>query len=140
MPNRPTKRGSPERAELCEIILEGMADKGLSCYKACKAAGVPHSTFMRWLDEDAALADRYADAREDLVERIATELLDISDSPVPTTDSGSTDSGAVQDKRLRVDTRKWLLSKLAPKRYGEKIETTHQVGESITKIVREIVK
>lgn len=134
-----TKPGSPERAAVAEVVLQGM-NGGLSCFKACQAAGVPHNTFLRWVDDDPQLADRYAGARHNLIERMANELLDISDSPVPTTDSGATDSGAVQDKRLRVDTRKWLLSKLAPKKYGDKIETTHQVGESITKIVREIVK
>lgn len=134
-----TKPGSPERAAVAEVVLQGM-NGGLSCFKACQAAGVPHNTFLRWVDDDPQLADRYAGARHNLIERMANELLDISDAPVPTTDSGATDSGAVQDKRLRVDTRKWLLSKLAPKKYGDKIETTHQVGESITKIVREIVK
>lgn len=134
-----TKPGSPERAAIAEVVLQGM-NGGLSCFKACQAAGVPHNTFLRWVDDDPQLADRYAGARHNLIERMANELLDISDAPVPTTDSGATDSGAVQDKRLRVDTRKWLLSKLAPKKYGDKIETTHQVGESITKIVREIVK
>lgn len=134
-----TKPGSPERAAIAEVVLQGM-NGGLSCFKACQAAGVPHNTFLRWVDDDPELADRYAGARHNLIERMANELLDISDAPVPTTDSGATDSGAVQDKRLRVDTRKWLLSKLAPKKYGDKIETTHQVGESITKIVREIVK
>ena len=134
-----TKPGSPERAAVAEVVLQGM-NGGLSCFKSCQAAGVPHNTFLRWVDDDPQLADRYAGARHNLIERMANELLDISDAPVPTTDSGATDSGAVQDKRLRVDTRKWLLSKLAPKKYGDKIETTHQVGESITKIVREIVK
>lgn len=134
-----TKPGSPERAAIAEVVLQGM-NGGLSCFKACQAAGVPHNTFLRWVDDDPQLADRYTGARHNLIERMANELLDISDAPVPTTDSGATDSGAVQDKRLRVDTRKWLLSKLAPKKYGDKIETTHQVGESITKIVREIVK
>ena len=39
-----------------------------------------------------------------------------------------------------VDARKWAAGKLRPKVYGEKIETTHEVGESVTKIVREIVR
>lgn len=34
------------------------------------------------------------------------------------------DSTAVQRNRLRVDARKWLLSKLAPKKYGDKLDTT----------------
>ena len=137
--NQPRRKRSPEdRAQLAEKILAGMRS-GLSCFKACQAVGVPHSTFMDWLDADPELADRYAGAREDLVEKIASEILDIADKDVDIQD-GKKDWAAVQKHELQVDTRKWLLSKLAPKRYGDKIETTHQIGESFDKIVRQIVK
>jgi hypothetical protein len=116
-----TKKGSEDRAKISKVVLSGMSS-GLSCFKACKAAGVPHSTFLSWVDQDSALADRYARAREDLIEHIATETIDIADAPVGSTDNGSTDSGAVQKQRLQVDTRKWLLARLAPKKYGDKLE------------------
>lgn len=35
------------------------------------------------------------------------------------------DSTAVQRNRLRVDARKWLLSKMAPKKYGDKVTQEH---------------
>jgi hypothetical protein len=38
------------------------------------------------------------------------------------TGEGKVDNAMVQKQRLRVDTRKWLLSKLAPKKYGDKLE------------------
>ncbi len=37
----------------------------------------------------------------------------------------------VQRSRLRVDTRKWILSKLAPKRYGDKLQHTGDGGGPI---------
>lgn len=116
-----TKKGSEDRAKISSKVLSGMSS-GLSCFKACKAAGVPHSTFLSWVDQDRELADRYARAREDLIEHIATETIDIADAPVGSNDNGSTDSGAVQKQRLQVDTRKWLLARLAPKKYGDKLE------------------
>ena len=100
-------------------MLAGMG-QGLSAFKACEAAGVPHSTFMGWLDEDADLADRYTRARENLIERMANELLEISDKDVEIQD-GKRDWAAVQKHKLQVDTRKWLLSKLAPKKYGDTV-------------------
>ena len=36
------------------------------------------------------------------------------------------DSTAVNLLRLRIDARKWYASKVAPKKYGDKIETTHR--------------
>jgi len=117
--NRPSKY--PNKVQIIEQVLAGMRD-GSSAFAACKAAGVPQSTFGRWVDEDAALAEEYARAREDLVERIAEETMAIADEPVGNTDSGATDSGAVAKQRLQVDTRKWLLSKLAPRKYGDRLE------------------
>lgn len=65
---------------------------------------------------------------------MADEIMEISDAPVGSTQTGATDSGAVQKQRLQVDTRKWLLSKLLPKKYGEKVDLNHQGGFSLTVI------
>lgn len=118
-----TKPGSEDRAVISQIVFDGMRS-GLSAFKACKQAGVNQSTFNDWLNDDAKLAADYARAREDLLEMMASDLLDIADRPVGSTDSGATDSGAVADKKVQIDTRKWLLSKLAPKKYGDKLELT----------------
>lgn len=98
--------------------------QGLSAYKACVKVGLPQSTLSRWLDEDRSLAEDYARAREELHEFIAAEILAIADAPVPSTDKGGVDPGAIQKQRLQVDARKWLLSKLAPKKWGDKIEVS----------------
>lgn len=117
----PIRRKPEEKAELAEAILNGMAVQGLSCFKACEAVGVPIGTFSGWVADDRRLAERYAHAREALIERLAAETLAIADAPVGSTEHGTTDGGAVQKQRLQVDTRKWLLSKLAPKKYGDKV-------------------
>lgn len=98
--------------------------QGLSAYKACVKVGLPQSTLSRWLDEDRSLAEDYARAREELHEFIAAEILAIADAPVPSTEKGGVDPGAIQKQRLQVDARKWLLSKLAPKKWGDKIEVS----------------
>lgn len=121
MSRKRTKPYSPERARIADQVLAGMG-QGLSAFKACEAAGIPHSTFMGWLDEDAELVDRYTRARENLIERMANEILEISDKDVEIQADGKKDWAAVQKHKLQVDTRKWLLSKLAPKKYGEKLE------------------
>jgi hypothetical protein len=139
-PKKP--RGTLEHKEkLCDAVIDGMQG-GLSCFKACQAAGVNHSTFMRWVSDDSALANRYARAREELIELMAQDLLEIADAPVGSTDSGATDGGAVQKQKLQIDTRKWLLSKLAPKKYGEKLEVSGDAANpiAIQRIERVVVK
>lgn len=118
-----TKTAKPERDKgaICQTVLQGMRD-GMSAFKACQAAGVPQSTFNRWVDADAKLAEDYAHAREDLIERMANDVLELADSEVPETGDGKRDWQAIQQRKLQVDSRKWLLSKLAPKKYGDRLE------------------
>ena len=120
---KPKQAANPERdkAAICQTVLQGMRD-GLSAFKACQAAGVPQSTFNRWVDADAKLAEDYAHAREDLIERMANDVLELADSEVPQTGDGKRDWQAIQQRKLQVDSRKWLLSKLAPKKYGDRLE------------------
>jgi hypothetical protein len=54
---------------------------------------------------------------------MAEDALDILDEDVPRTEHGL-DGAAVADKRLRFEGRKWLIAKLKPKKYGEKLDLT----------------
>jgi hypothetical protein len=138
----PDKPAKPERDKdgISQAVLQGMRS-GLSCFKACEAAGVPNSTFMRWLETDVKLAESYAHAREDLIERIANEVLELSDQEVPLTGDGKKDWQAIQKHRLQVDSRKWILSKLAPKKYGEKLEVSGDpVNPLVHRIERVVIK
>ena len=137
-PTKRTKPGSEDRAVISDMVLEGMRS-GLSAFKACQAAGVPQSTFSRWVDDDAILAENYARAREDLIERMATEIMEISDQDVGVAVDGKKDWAAVQKHRLQVDTRKWLLSKLAPKKFGDKIEVSGDPANPLVQRIERVV-
>jgi hypothetical protein len=76
------------------------------------------ATVIEWVHQDRHnLANRYARARDRQLEAWAEEVLDKADA-------ASTDNGAVQRDRLAVDARKWLLSKLKPEKYGDKLDVT----------------
>jgi hypothetical protein len=115
---------SPEQKKITADKVFNEMRQGLSAYKACVKVGVPQSTLNHWLNDDAELAADYARAREELHEFIAAEIIAIADAPVPSNEKGGFDPGAIQKQRLQVDARKWLLSKLAPKKYGDKIEVS----------------
>lgn len=82
----------------------------------------------RWLiDNVQGFCDQYARAREVGLDELAEEALEIADTPQEgeeTEDDGEKVKVKRGDmlghRKLQVDTRKWLLSKLAPKKYGEK--------------------
>ena len=50
---------------------------------------------------------------------------------------GEADNALVQKQRLQVDSRKWMLSKLLPKQYGDKV-TQELVGNPDAPIVTRI--
>ena len=83
-------------------------------------------TFYKRLTEDETFAQRYARAREAQADKMAEDILQIADDGSNDTyedEDGNprTDHDVVARSRLRVDARKWLASKMAPKKYGDKV-------------------
>jgi uncharacterized protein YhaN len=135
------RRTEEEKVEIAQQVFALMR-KGNSAFKACQIVGIPQSTLSEWLNNNPALVEEYTRAREDLHEYIAAEIISIADAPVGSTESGATDNGAVQKQRLQIDSRKWLLSKLAPKKWGDKLELSGDSDRpiAIQQIERVIVK
>ena len=83
------------------------------------------STVFKWLNEQKEFSEQYARAREAQADLMADEILEIADETER--DTIQTDSGEkantewISRSRLRVDARKWLASKMAPKKYGDKV-------------------
>jgi len=100
-------------------ILAQMSE-GDSLRKCCETTGVVRSTFLSWVDADKGLADQYAGARARMLDAQAEALEDIGDLA-----ASAVTAVEVAGLRLKSDNRKWLLSKLAPKKYGEKLDLNH---------------
>jgi len=99
-----------------------MIGQGISLRKASARHQISPQTFLRAVAANPALAEQYDRARVALIDRLADEVLELADAPVPTLDNGATDNGLVRQRQLQVDTRKWFLSKLAPKIYGDRLD------------------
>ena len=98
--------------ELADEICRRLIDRSLR--KVCAADDMPHRDTVRdWVINDHnGFSDQYARARRMQALEWAEEILEIGDG------ENMTDT---QRARLRVDTRKWLLSKVLPKVYGDKV-------------------
>lgn len=112
-------------AHICDLLATTSYGIGKILNSGYDGKPLPsYSTVMKWLEEDEILSDRYARGKEAQADFMADELLEIADSDVDNVvdQNGVSrkDSADVQHKRLRVDTRKWLASKLKPKKYGDK--------------------
>ena len=116
---------------IASAICEKLAD-GMSLRKLCAQPAMPSmTTVMRWLADETKQEFRlhYAHAREAQADLLAAEILEIADDSsgdIIIDNDGNTrlDREFVARARLRVDARKWLASKLAPKKYGDRIEHT----------------
>lgn len=110
-------------AKICDELLEGK-----SLVSICAQEGFPaRSTVFKWLSENASFSDSYARAKELQMEAMGEEILSIADDGLNDTltdEEGHTftNHDVINRSRLRVDTRKWLMSKLAPKKYGDKVQ------------------
>jgi len=113
--------------EICNLI--AYSDRGL--VSICKEKGLNANSFYEWVAKDKELGDKYARARELQAEYLADQIIEIADDG--TNDymviTKGDESYNVEDRevtnrsKLRVDARKWKASKLAPKKYGDKVST-----------------
>lgn len=118
--------------------------------KAIVAHGGDTKGFYALIGCDADVGKRYAHAKLCGLERLADEIIEIADDgsgDVETRTNAQGEEYEAQNteftarSRLRVDSRKWLLSKLVPKRYGDRIDLGSDPDRPlITKVVREIVR
>ena len=110
--------------------------KGKSLREVLRQADMPSSqTFYRWIDEDQEKSKQYARACSDRADVMFEDMFHIADATeddVIMSEDGKliTNHNVIQRDRLRVDTRKWALSKMNPKKYGDKVDVTSG-GEKI---------
>lgn len=110
MAGRPTSHNPEIEAEIFQRLSAGESLRAI-----CKSDHLPSDFAVRnWIvnDKPSGISSRYAHARALGLDAMAEEAIEISED--------KTDDPA--SRRVRVDTRKWFLSKLAPKKYGDRIE------------------
>jgi hypothetical protein len=133
-----TKRHGGQKTKYTEALADEICERlasGEPLQSICRDPHMPNETKVRnWALNDtpekawAGFSVRYAQAREMGFEHMADEIIAISDAEYIGTD-GNVDNGAVQQARLRSDNRKWLLSKMLPKRFGDRV-TAEVVGDA----------
>lgn len=122
-------RPSDYSEELADLICNRLTE-GESLRKICLDEGMPHAgTVCRWLVKHPAFREQYTLAREAQAELHADEIVEISDDGHNDwmekhfgEDTRWVENGeAIRRSALRIDTRKWVASRLLPKKYGDKL-------------------
>lgn len=135
----PNKGGRPSdfSEEVVTIICERMAEgKGLR--EICRDPDLPDRvTVLRWLDKHEEFRNQYARAREALMDWYAEEILEIAfdgskDRTIDDAGNMRTDHEVVARSRLKVDTLKFLMAKLHPRRYGDKLTDEAETAKAVS--------
>jgi len=125
------------------VVVESLCDhlsEGKSLRSFCEIEGNPSkTTVLRWLKDSHELRTQYAEARARGMDAMADELIEIADNSGldvigvnEKTGMPIVDGEAISRARLRFDARRWLMSKLAPKKYGDKLEVDANVNNTYT--------
>lgn len=127
---RPTIFTSELATEFCERIASGKSVRAV-----CRADDMPEPITIRaWLREKEDFSAQYARAVEHRADAIFDEMFDIADDGTNdyrqrTTQDGEVvdvlDYDHVQRSKLRIDTRKWALARMAPRKYGDRVVNEH---------------
>lgn len=138
-------RPSTYSDELAKAILERVAD-GESLRSICRSEEMPgRTTVYRWaIDDIGGFRDQFARAREMRAHMLEDDLTEIADDGAndwmerndPNNPGWVANGEHLNRSRLRVDTRKWIASKILPKVYGEKI-TQEVVSENVHRVMSE---
>lgn len=122
---RPSEYTEAKAAEFCKRVSEGRMVRDV-----CNDADMPSAaTFYKWLENNESFLKQYTRAKDVQADAMAADILKISDTS--DADNVCDEYGNIKPNhewiarsKLRVDARKWLLSKMMPKKYGDKLEQT----------------
>jgi hypothetical protein len=133
-----------ERKQRCvDTICAAISTSDRGVKRLCEALRADDETFppartiRAWIDEDETFKAQYARAKEAQADHIFDQIIEIADddSQDELFIGGDDASGAsakrvlnsefLQRSKLKVDARKWVVSKLLPKKYGDRITQEH---------------
>lgn len=114
-------------SRICQAIAEGK-----SLRSVCLLEDMPClATVLKWVNEKPDFSEQYERARAARADMLVEDMLHIADTPqegtvVKETEKGTftTTGDMIEHRRLQVDARKWTAARMAPKKYGDKSETT----------------
>lgn len=140
---RPTVYTEELADEIC-----GQLAMGKSLRTVCGQDHLPSiATVYNWFRKHPDFLERYARAKEDATDAMAEDIQDIADEPqtyqevIQHPDGSQTVRTIDNTKRtqLRIETRKWIMGKYKPKKYGDKLDVTSNGDALPTPILSQLL-
>lgn len=121
-------RGRPTiySKELSDQICARLAE-GVSLREVCLADDMPAaSSVFKWLSENKDFSEQYVRATDERTEAQQEILLEIGDRAIAHSETADPKAAnaVVSAYKLKADNLKWSMSKMKPKKYGDKLDMT----------------
>lgn len=129
---------------ICAEMIGGDDGRPKSLNTVLAKSGMPNKkTVMRWLHRHPEFEKIYRLAQKERAECWIEEIVDIADDTSGDFREGDdgklrVDNEHINRSRLKVDTRKWIAAKMMPKLYGDKVDMTHEAGDSLQALLQAI--
>ncbi len=141
MPMAKVGRPSDYSIEIASKICAQLA-RGISLRKVCLEDKMPSlETVYNWMAKYPEFVEQYARAKEASAEAHNEMILDLGDEAIELSQSVDPKaSGAVvQAVKLKADNLKWTMSKMKPKKYGDKVDLTSG-GEKLPQPILHVIR
>lgn len=123
-------------AETWNTLFVEISTSHKSLRTICKKLNLCFATVWSRLNNDEALLAQYARAKEEQSELLVEEILNIADDSQNDWEEVEGRKGTYfrlnrehfERSRLKIDTRKWIASKLKPKKYGDRLDVGNASG------------
>jgi len=115
--------------EVFELVCQEIEQTTTGMRKICLDHNSSSSAFFDFIDNEKdeakklIKAERYARARERQADFLADKMLEVAFDDVDD-EKDYVGANHIQRDRLKVDTMKFIASKLKPKKYGDKLDLT----------------
>ena len=122
MLGRPTLYSQELADTICERVALGESVRAIARDEVMPAM----SSIFKWLAENKSFSEQYAHAKEESSDALNEELMELGDEAIRLSQEVDPKaSGAVvQAVKLKADNHKWMMSKMKPKKYGDKVDLT----------------
>jgi hypothetical protein len=118
--DKPKRRPPIDYGSMVQSIFDLMANGEVDSLRhACRKHNIRADGFLDYVNKDKDLAVQYARAHDQLVDHQAEQLIEIGHQA-----ANASTVVEVAGLRLLSDNKKWLLSKVASRRYGDKLDVT----------------
>lgn len=137
---RPTEYNKEIAKDICSKI----STSHKSLRTVAKEVGVCVQSILNWLNDYPEFLAQYTRAKEEQADFLTEEMIEIADDSSKDTITQNVRGGELEVEnrewtnrsKLRVETRKWIASKLKPKKYGDKLELDQKISGGLTIDVR----